>query len=438
MSTRGYNVSWKAYLSGGALASFVTTIVVGGGYAGLAASHYLSLAGGEHIVLERGRIGETWRTQRWDSFALNTNNRVSAFPGQAYVGPNPEGFALREELMGRFERYVAGRRLPVRIGVAVTELRAGSRTGIFCVHTSSDGETEVLESRNVIVASGFQNERKKPPLSSSVPESILQVHAADYRNPGVLPPGAVLVVGSAQSGCQIAEDLLGAGRRVFLSDSAVARVPRHYRGRDIVDWMIDTGFWDVRLRDLEDPKMQFAAQPQVSGVGPMGHTVSLQHLARSGAILVGRLAGLDGATLRFEDNVGACVQFADERSAFFKRMIDRHIERNGLTAPPPEPDPADRPDDGSAAGSAPSNVDLRAERVGTIVWCTGFTGSFAWVRVPVLDANGRPMHERGVSNVPGIYFLGAPWLYKRKSGVLYGMSEDAEYIAQHIDQRKRV
>jgi putative flavoprotein involved in K+ transport len=262
------------------------------------------------------------------------------------------------------------------------------------------------------------------------------MHAADYRNPGALPPGAVLVVGSAQSGCQIAEDLLGAGRRVFLSVSAVARVPRRYRGRDIVDWMIDTGFWDVRLQDLEDPRMRFAAQPQVSGVGLLGRTVSLQHLARNGAILVGRLAEVDGATLRFVDNVAACVQFADERSAFFKRMIDKYIERNGLSAAPPDPDPADRPDDGSSAAHAPSPVDLCAERISTVVWCTGFTGLFAWVRVPVLDANGRPMHERGVSNVPGVYFLGAPWLYKRKSGVLYGMSEDAEFIAQHIAKRE--
>ncbi len=419
------------------MTSFIPTIVVGGGYAGLAASHYLSLAGVEHVVLERGRIGETWRTQRWDSFALNTNNRVSAFPGQTYVGPNPEGFTLRADLIDRFKRHVAGRGLPVRTGVRVTGLETGPREGILRVRTSSDGVTEIFTSRNVVVASGFQNERVIPPVSTSILADVLQMHAADYRSPGTLPPGAVLVVGSAQSGCQIAEDLLEAGRRVFLSVSAVARVPRRYRGRDIVDWMIDTGFWDVRLQDLEDPKMQFAAQPQVSGVGPLGRTVSLQHLAHNGAVLVGRLAGADSTTLYFGINVAECVQFADGRSASFKRMIDTYIERKGISAPSPERDPADAPDDGSAAADAPAQVNLRANGISTIVWSTGFTGAFGWINVPVFHVNGRLMHERGVSSVPGVYFLGAPWLYKRKSGLLYGMNEDAEFIVRHIAERKR-
>ena len=419
------------------MTSFVPTIVVGCGYAGLAASHYLSLAGVEHVVLERGRIGETWRTQRWDSFALNTNNHVSAFPGQAYVGSNPEGFVLRDELIDLSERYTAQRGLPVRTGIAVTALETDPHEGIFSLSTRSGGATEVFETRNVIVASGFQNERVIPPVSASIPARVLQMHAADYRNPGALPPGAVLVVGSAQSGCQIAEDLLEADRRLFLSCSAVARVPRRHRRRDIVDWIIDTGFWDVRLQDLEDPKMQFAAQPQVSGVGPLGRTVSLQHLKRNGAILVGRLAGADDATVYLDDNVAACVQFGDERSAFFKRMIDRYIDHKGVPAPLPDVDPEDVPDDGSAAAHAPAQVDLRTEGVSTIIWCAGFTGAFGWIHVPVFHANGHPKHERGVSSVPGVYFLGAPWLYKRKSGVLYGMNEDAEFIVRHIAERKR-
>ena len=418
------------------MTSFVPSIVVGGGYAGLAASHYLSLAGQEHVVLERGRIGETWRTQRWDSFSFNTNRRVSAFPGQTYDGPNPEGFDLRDEFISRFEQYVTESGLPVRTGISVTALETGPHDGIFRLSANSDGATEVLETRNVIVAAGFQNERVIPPVSASIPAGVLQMHAADYRNPSSLPPGAVLVVGSGQSGCQIAEDLLESGRRVFLSVSAVARTPRRYRGRDIVDWIIDTGVWDVRLQDLEDPKMQFAAQAQVSGVGPLGRTVSLQHLKRNGAILVGRLAGADESTLHLGDNVAACVQFADERSAFRKRMIDRYIESNGVSAPASEVDPVDIPDDGTAAAHAPAQVDLGAEGISTIVWCTGFTGVFGWIHAPVFEANGRPKHERGVSNVPGIYFLGAPWLYKRKSGLHYGMNEDAEFIVRHIAEMK--
>jgi putative flavoprotein involved in K+ transport len=233
------------------------------------------------------------------------------------------------------------------------------------------------------------------------------------------------------------EDLLEAGRRVFLSTSMVARYPRRYRGRDIIDWMIDTGFWDVRLQDLEDPAMQSAANPQVSGVGPRGRSVSLQGLARAGAVLVGRLTATEGTTLHFADDAPACVRFSDEKSATFKRMIDAHIERTGTSAPASEPDPNDLPDDGSACRRTVTRLDLRRDGLGAIIWCTGFRSSLGWIRAPVFDEDGRPAQVRGVSAVPGIYFLGAPWLHKRKSGVLYGMPEDAEFIVQHISDRAR-
>lgn len=414
--------------------SFVPALVVGAGYAGLAASHCLSVAGVEHLVLERERVGETWRSQRWNSFALNTNNRVSSLPGQSPAA-DPEAFALRDELVSRLERYVSDQDLPVRTGVAVTSLAQGSREAILRVTADAGGGKEIFESHSVIVASGFLNEPNWPPLSKAVPQGVLQIHAAGYRDPEALPSGAVLIVGSAQSGCQIAEDLLEAGRSVFLSTSMVGRIPRRYRGRDIVDWMIDTGFWDVRLRDLEDPAMRLAPQPQVSGVGPRGRTVSLQGLAKAGAVLVGRLTAADGPHLQFADDCSASVRFSDEKSATFKRMIDTHIERTGISAPVSEPDPVDLPDDGSACRRTVTRLDLRRDGIGTIIWSTGFRGSFGWIHAPVFDQNGHPAHERGVSGLPGIYFLGAPWLYKRKSGVLYGMQEDAEFIVQHISDR---
>lgn len=418
------------------MTSYIKTVVIGGGYAGLAASHYLSQAGMEHVVLERGRIGETWRSQRWDSFALNTNNRISTFPGESHTGRNPEGFALRDDLVGQFEHYAAKRKLPVQIGIAVTALEESTSKGIFRVSATGRGASEIFESQNIIVATGFQNERVIPPISSSIPQGVLQLHAADYRNPGMLPPGAVLVVGSAQSGCQIAEDLLDAGRRVFLSVSMVARIPRRHRGRDIIEWLIDTGIWDERLKDLKDPKMEFTPQPQISGVGTLGQTLSLQHIARKGAILTGRLTDVEGGVLHFADNVAASVKFADERSAFFKQEIDKYIQKQGIAAPESEPDPADVPDDGSASPNAPRQIALNNERINTLIWCTGFKGVFNWIRLPVFTETGRIRHERGVSSVPGIYFLGAPWLYKRKSGVLYGMNEDAGFIVQHIDHNK--
>jgi len=417
------------------VSTFVPTLVVGAGYAGLVASHYLSGAGVEHLVLEKGRVGETWRSQRWNSFALNTNNRISSPPGLSPDAADPEGFALRDQLVSRLERYVTGQGLPVRTGVAVTSLAPLPRDAVLRVTADHGGREETFECRSVIVASGFQNEPKWPPARTALPGVVFQVHTAGYRDPAGLPAGAVLVVGGGQSGCQIAEDLLEAGRRVFLSTSMVARVPRRYRGRDIIDWMIDTGFWDVRLRDLEDPAMQIAAQPHISGVGPRGHSVSLQGLARAGAVLVGRLTAAEGTTLYFADDAPACVRFADEKSAAFKRMIDTHIERTGMSAPAPERDPADLPDDGSACRRTVARLDLRRDGIGAIIWCTGFRGSLGWIHAPAVDEDGRPAQVRGVSAVPGIYFLGAPWLHKRKSGVLYGMHEDAEFIVQHITDR---
>jgi hypothetical protein len=308
------------------MSASIPAVVVGGGYAGLAASHYLSLAGIEHVVLERGHAGETWRAQRWDSFAMNTNRRHTAFEGEAVTGQQGDGFALRDEFVRDLERWVAARGLPLRTGVTVTAVEGDGPGGAFPVRARNGGAEESFTARNVIVASGFQNVPVVPAASAQVPRGVLQMHAAEYRNPSALPEGAVLVVGSAQSGCQIAEDLLEAGRRVYVSASRVARAPRRWRGRDILDWFIDTGFFEVRVQDLEDPKMQFAAQPQVSGVGPLGRTVSLQQLARAGATLVGKLRGAEGDVLHFDEGLAECVRFGDERSAFFQED-DRRLHR---------------------------------------------------------------------------------------------------------------
>lgn len=421
------------------MATFVPTVVIGGGYAGLAASHYLTLADVEHLVLERGKVGESWRTQRWDSFALNTNNRISSFPGQPYSGPNPEGFLLKDEVVSQFEQYVLKSKTPLKTGIEVASLDHGSSHKTFTLDTrSKNGEREMIDCNNVVVATGFQNKPLIPAFSDRLSHGIKQLHAADYRNPSAFPQGSVLVVGSAQSGCQIAEDLLEAGRRVFLSVSMVARVPRRYRGRDIVDWFIDSGFWDVRVEELEDPKMMLAPQPQISGVGPLGRTLSLQHLAGKGAHLVGKVAAVDEMTIYFEDNVAPSIRFADERSVSFKRMIDGYIQRKGISVPEEVPDPADAADNLYSAMSFPAKLDLDNERISTVIWCTGFGGDFGWVRLPVFDKDNRVIHRRGVSNVSGIYFLGAPWLHKRKSGVLYGMNEDAEFISQQILDKKTV
>jgi putative flavoprotein involved in K+ transport len=245
----------------------------------------------------------------------------------------------------------------------------------------------------------------------------------------------VLVVGSAQSGCQIAEDLIAAGRRVYLSVSRVARAPRRYRGRDILEWLGRTGFLGMRLADLPDPAMQFAPQPQVSGVGEYGHTVSLQDLARQGVTLVGRFVGVADGSLTFDDSVADCIRFSDGGSAQIKQLIDGYLAREGIAPAPLEPDPADEPCPDPEALAGPTVI--AAGVVAAVVWTTGFEGDFSWVHLPVIDAQGRAIHQDGIAPVPGVFFVGLPWLRTRASGVIPGVGPDAAYIADAVTQHLR-
>ena len=273
---------------------------------------------------------------------------------------------------------------------------------------------------------------KIPAVAGSFPSSVAQLHASEYRAPGLLPDGAVIVVGSGQSGCQIAEDLATSGRAVYLCTSKVARVPRRYRGRDALQWMTDLGKWGETVSDLPDPLMEFAAQPQVSGVGQLGKTVSLQALQQQDIRLMGRLHSVSDGHVNTDDGLADHIAFADAFSAEFKRTIDTHIDIHGLDHASENIDPADAPAAPEVAAAGMTTLDLEEAAVGAVIWCTGFTASFDWLRAPVVDEHGRPTHLRGVSPVPGIYFLGFPWLHTRKSGIIYGIEEDARHIHQAI------
>ena len=410
-------------------------VVVGAGHAGLAIASCLREQGRGFVVIERGRIGETWRSQRWDSFQVNTPNWMNVLPGQELGGAPRDGFLHRDELVRGFERYAEERALPVTTGIAVTAVGRLDSAGTLVVRgTSSGGGPVSWTARSVVVASGMQRQPRLPGFGRELPTGMAQLHSAQYRSADALPPGAVVVVGSAQSGCQIAEELLAAGRTVYLCASRVARVPRRHRGRDITEWWLDAGFWDQTVADLEDPAMRLAPQPQVSGVGPRGHTVSLQQLARDGALLLGRALGVNEGRLALDRRLGAYVRFADERSAKIRQDIDAAILRAGGALPADEHDAADVPAPELYDVSGPAELDLRAAGVGAIIWCTGFAGDFGWLRLPVLDARGVPVHEGGVSPVPGLYFLGFPWLRTRKSGIIYGIAEDAARIAKSVGE----
>ncbi len=410
-------------------------IVIGAGQAGLAASYHLSRTGIEHVVLERGRVGESWRSQRWDTFVLNTPGWLSHVRPGAHRDDEgqDDAFLSASAFVDRLESFVAEHAVPVRIGVTVTRVDpldppgAGFRVSL----QGADGSDEVI-GRAVVVAAGLQNVPRIPSVAASLPPWVLQLTTADYRRPSALPAGAVLVVGGAQSGVQIAEDLLAAGRAVYLCTSRVGRLRRRYRGRDMIARLFDAGFYDVTPAQLPDPAMRQWPIPQTSGVGPLGHTVSLQGLAKQGVTLLGRPVEVTGDRVVLDDTVAANVAFGDRVSHDLKALVDDHLRRAGPSLPPVEPDPADDPHPDPAGIRAPDHLDLERSGIGCVVWACGFGGGFGYLPAEAMDASGVPRHVDGVGTMPGLYYVGFPWLCKRKSGIIPGVDEDAARVVGHL------
>ena len=402
------------------LPTAVDVVVVGAGQAGLATSHYLQAFGVEHVVLERGRVGETWRTARWHSFTLVTPNWMTRLPGEYLEPGSAERFLFRGELVARLERLAA--RLPVRTDVDVVSVAPG-HSG-YRVQTTSG----LVRARVVVVAGGGQRRPTIPGLAEALPLTVQQLDASRYRAPDAVGPGAVLVVGSGQSGVQITEELAAAGRDVLLATSRVARAPRRYRGRDVHEWSVELGVYDQPTEQVSDRRQLREAHPMLSGARG-GHTIALQQLARDGVRLLGRLTEVDDTKLRFAPNLPDNIRYADEQAARFRNMVDQHIARVGVVAPPPDIDPVERTWNG--ADRAALVLDSRTERIGTVIWATGFGPDLNWLDVPVLARDGSLAHRRGITALPGLYLVGHPWLSTRGSGILYGVDADAGRIAQH-------
>jgi putative flavoprotein involved in K+ transport len=413
--------------------TILDVVVVGAGQAGLGVSYYLQRAGLDHVVFERGRIGEAWLSQRWDSFRLNTPNEMNGLPGLPYDGADAEGFASPVEFAGFMRRYVDRFGLPVQTGVQVVSVGPAEPADQFVVRTvRTELPRDAVHARAIVVASGFQCRPVIPAIGDRIPGDICQLHAASYRRAVALPPGAVVIAGSGQTGCQIAEDLLAAGRKVYLCSSRVGRARRRYRGRDTTGWMRDIGLFDMTYASLPDKTASREKQPQVSGLGPRGHTVSLQQLARQGAVILGRLQDVAADTLGLGDDAASNVRFADQFSQQLKDTIDAHLVRAGLALPPLEDDRADAPDPEAACASPIRSLSLREARVSTVIWATGFRSDLGWVHLPAFGVEGDPVHQEGISPVRGLYFIGAPWLRKAKSGIIAGIEEDAEFIARAV------
>ena len=404
----------------------IETVIVGGGQAGLAMSYHLRALGREHVVLERGRVAERWRSERWDSLTFQFPSWSIELPGHAYRGGDPEGFAPRDEVVRFLDEYRDLIRAPLRTGVTVRAVRRKPGSPRLLVVT--DGLS--YEAGQVVAATGPYQEPLRPAVAAALPAEIVQVHSSRYRNPGALPPGAVLVVGSGASGCQIVEDLLGAGRTVYLSVGRHRRVPRRYRGRDVFWWIREMGGLDQTIAERPDARQ--TPNPLVTGAGG-GHDIDIRDYAARGVVLLGHLRGAGDGRLHFDDDLDAELAKGDEGWITFCTSADEYARRAGLEPPPARTEPAASPRVRRFA--SPTQLDLRAARVTSVVWATGFRADFGWIDLPAFDAAGEPRHRRGVSPCAGLYFLGLPWLHKLKSSVLCGVGEDAQHLAERIAAR---
>lgn len=406
----------------------IETVIVGGGQGGLSLSYFLRQAGREHIVLEKSaRAGEAWRNQRWESFTLVTPNWTFKLPGGEYHEDSPGGFMPRSEIVRRFERYVEQYSLPVAFNTTVESVAPLNGRGY---RIQAGGRQ--FTARNVVIATGLFQRGKTLPFSRQIPPEILQLTAEEYRNPQQLPPDAVLVVGSGQSGGQIAEELLEDGRRVYLSTGTAGWVPRRYHGRDIVEWIEAIRFVDRPVDTLPDPKDSFIPNPMATGKNG-GHDLNLHTLHRRGVRLLGRLRGADDSSFFFSDNLGDNIARSDERVKQLLQKVDQALQTLGMAV---SDDAYDFPADARQAQGEPA-LDIRAAGIAAVVWACGFEYDFSLVKLPVVDEFGFPLTRRGVTSFPGLYFIGMPWLHTQKSGLLAGVGEDAAYLAENITARRR-
>jgi putative flavoprotein involved in K+ transport len=399
-----------------------SVVIIGGGQAGLAMAATLRGQGIDHIVLERYRIAHHWRTQRWDSFCLVTPNWQCRLPGFPYDGPAPDGFMPRDEIVAYIERFADFSGADIREGVAATRL-ARNGVGAFAVETTAG----TISADAVVLAVSAYHVPNIPRLAERLPESIAQLHSSAYRNPLQMPPGATLVVGTGQSGCQIAEDLHLAGRLVHLAVGSAPRSPRLYRGRDAVAWLSDLGQYDMPVEQHPlGEKVRRRSNHYFTGRDG-GRDIDLRRFAAEGMVLHGRLSNVTGGRLHFADDLAANLDAADRSYNGICEIIDRHIEASGIKAPPGcHYTPVWCP-----PAHTPSLDPLAADITG-VVWATGFRSDWSWVELPIFDGTGYPTHRRGVTSMPGLYVLGLPWLNTWGSGRFEAVGRDAAYLGERI------
>jgi putative flavoprotein involved in K+ transport len=403
----------------------IETLVIGGGQAGLTMSHRLKQRGLSHLVLERHRIAERWRSERWDGLKFQFPNWSVRLPDFAFPHADPDAFATTGEIVDFIDAYAAFVAPPIRCGVAVTRLRRRDGEPGFVADTSAG----TIEATNVVVATGPYQRPLIPDVLRDATR-IFQVHASRYRNPQQLPAGAVLVVGSGASGAQIAEELGRAGRRVFLSVGRHTRLPRRYRGRDLIWWLGELGIDQRTVRERGPSRLL----PVISGAYG-GHTIDFRRFAADGMTLLGRVSSARDGAIEIAPNLADSLANGDAVYLAFLDMVDAHVKQHALNFPE-QPGARARLADPRCVTAPLRRLDLRAENIGAVIWATGYGVDFGWIDIAVLTADGEPVQQSCITAVPGLYFLGLQWLSKMKSSFLSGVGDDAAVLAGHIAARR--
>jgi putative flavoprotein involved in K+ transport len=404
----------------------IDTVVVGGGQAGVAMSEHLGKSGVPHLVLERHRIAERWRSQRWDSLVTNGPVWHDRFPGLDFDGLDGGAFAPKEQVADYFVTYAETISAPIRCGVEVTLVERNIGRPGFRLETTEG----VINANNVVAATGaFQ----LPIVPSLIPQNagLFCIHSSAYRNPGQLPEGSVLVVGAGSSGSQIADELLHAGRRVYLSVGPHDRPPRAYRGQDFCWWLGVLGKWDAGVPETGREHVTIA----VSGVRG-GHTVDFRRLAEQGMILVGTTRSYEDGALTFAPDLALNLARGDASLLTLLDEADAYVDRNGLDLPD-DPDARTIGADPACVAAPVLHLDLAKAGITSIIWATGFSVDYSWLKVDAFDEMGRPKHQNGVSPEPGVYFLGLPWQSRRGSSFIWGVWHDAKYLADRISSQRK-
>ena len=410
--------------------SHLPVVIVGGGQAGLSVSYCLQQRGIDNIIFEKHKIAHAWRTKRWDSFCLVTPNWQCTLPGYHYPGSDKEGFMQRDEIVRYIEDYARSFGPCIKEGVSVLSVRQHETRNVFEVVTSIGTYT----ADQVVVATGGYHTPKIPRMAEQLPKSIVQLHSSEYQNARSLPEGEVMVVGTGQSGCQIAEDLLLAERKVHLCVGGAPRSPREYRGKAVVDWLDQMGYYDIPIDEHPQKEtVRTKTNHYVTGRGG-GREIDLRQFATEGMRLHGRLNTIQDNKFTFKADLKENLDYADSVAESIKGTIDQHIEKAKIDAPiEPAYKPLWEPEETS------TNLELEADKISTIIWSTGYHTDFSWIEVPAFNGKGYPGHERGVSTtVENLYFVGLPWLYTWGSARFSGIARDATYLADCIALKSKV